>query len=75
MLPLPTYDALESVASPTEVGCYENLNPEHEESFIKEMDITLALFHCSTDRDANQITGCLVRMLHRKWRETKQQLN
>ena len=33
---LPEYDAMESVASPTEVGCYENLNPEHEESFIKE---------------------------------------
>ena len=44
---LPEYDAMESVASPTEVGCYENLNPEHEESFIKESQrISLAFFRC-----------------------------
>ena len=55
MLPLPAYDALESAASPTEVGCYENPNPQHEESFIKEMDITLAFFHCSTGKQIRLI--------------------
>ena len=29
------YDALEAAASPTEVGCYDQLTPLHEASFIK----------------------------------------
>ena len=29
------YDALEAAASPTEVGCYDQLSPVHEASFIK----------------------------------------
>ena len=48
---LPYMDAMESAASPTEVGCYENLNPDHEESFIKESEMTLAFFICGFEKE------------------------
>ena len=44
------YDALEAAASPTEVGCYDQLTPLHEASFIKaRRKRDLAFVHCGTE--------------------------